>query len=134
MPRTLELLQMPLLVPGLPEDPEPTEAALPRDLRATRRVRVALPLEVRQGGHLQHRSSWDLSTFGASTQEGRAPPTGSRALIALHLPDHARMPVLVEARVVGPFHGGFGARFAFLNLSAEAARRIHHFLFSGGDA
>lgn len=101
-----------------------------RERRATDRFQAEVVCEDRLNGTSTFRLTWDLSTFGLSTQYGPALPHGTRLQLWLHLPDDQPMPVEVTAEVVGQNDHSGGMRLAFRSPSAESARRIHRYLFS----
>jgi len=101
-----------------------------RDRRATPRMQIELCCEERSGRAPYCRTTWDLSTFGLSTQYGLAHPLGKTIQLRLHLPDDLRRPLDLEAEVVGHHDETGGMRLAFRNPPAESVRRIHRYLFS----
>lgn len=105
-------------------------AARSRDRRATARVQIELCCEERSGKVPYYRTTWDVSTFGLSTQYGQAHPLGMTIAVRLHLPDDLRRPVELEAEVVGHHEETGGMRLAFRSPPAETVRRIHRYLFS----
>lgn len=110
--------------------PEP-ELPLPmRERRATPRIPIELCCEERLGNKPYYRTTYDLSTFGLSTQYGHTYPAGTVVELKLHLPDDLRRPVDLRAEVVGIQEETAGMRLAFRNPSSEAVRRIHRYLFA----
>lgn len=105
------------------------EAAPARERRATDRFQAEVICEDRAQGHATFRLTYDLSTFGVSTQYGPALPRGTRTQLWLHLPDDQPLPVEVTAEVVGENEHSGGMRLAFRSPSLDAARRLHRYLF-----
>ena len=99
-----------------------------RERRATPRLEVELDCEERFEGTRYFRITRDLSTFGVSTRCGYPHPVGTKLDLALYLPDDPRVPVKVQAEVVGWHSEDGGMRLAFRSPSAEAVRRIHRYL------
>src|SRR5688572_12251253 len=71
------------------------------DRRASERLQTQLVCEECMDGARHYRLSYDLSTFGMSTQYGPQHGLGTRLELVLHLPDDERDPVRVNAEVVG---------------------------------
>lgn len=105
-----------------------------RERRATPRMPIELCCEERVGRKPYYRTTYDLSTFGLSTQYGHAYPLGTVLELKLHLPDDLRRPLELRAEVVGTQEETSGMRLAFRNPSAEVVRRIHRYLFARGGA
>jgi hypothetical protein len=101
-----------------------------RERRATPRIPIELCCEERTGKRPYYRTTYDLSTFGLSTQYGHTYPLGTLLEIRLHLPDDLRNPLDLRAEVVGTRDDEAGMRLAFRQPSSEAVRRIHRYLFS----
>lgn len=101
-----------------------------RERRATPRIPIELCCEERVGKKPYYRTTYDLSTFGLSTQYGHAYPVGTVLDLKLHLPDDLHRPLELRAEVVGTQEETSGMRLAFRNPSAEVVRRIHRYLFA----
>lgn len=101
-----------------------------RDRRATPRVPVELCCEDRTQRPTYFRTTYDLSTFGLSTQGGDRYRKGTRVSLRLHLPDDLRRPLDLRAEVVGTHAVTGGMRLAFKSPSPQAVRRIHRYLFA----
>jgi PilZ domain len=101
-----------------------------RDRRATARYQAELVCEEWRGDTRHYRLTYDLSTFGLSTQYGPRYPFGTRVRLAIHLLDRSNDPVWMEAEVVGHHDQSGGMRLAFRNAEASAVQRIHRYLFS----
>lgn len=102
-----------------------------RDRRATKRFHTEVVCEeTTSRGSRNYRLTWDLSTFGMSTQFGTRYATGTRVELLLHLPDDASGPVPMTAEVVGVNDDSGGMRLAFRNPPLAAIKRIHRFLFA----
>lgn len=106
------------------------ESTPPRERRATPRIPIELCCEERGGKRPYYRTTYDLSTFGLSTQYGHAYKKGTVLELRLHLPDDLRNPLDLKAEVVGTHAETAGMRLAFRSPSAEAVRRIHKYLFA----
>ena len=109
------------------------QAAARRKLAADRRATPRVPAEIicveRMEGTRYLRTTYDLSTFGLSTQYGHMHPVGTELDLELQLPDESSRPLLVRAKVVGHVGRTGGMRMAFKNPSRDAVRRLHKFLF-----
>ncbi|MDQ3266744.1 MAG: PilZ domain-containing protein [Myxococcota bacterium] len=101
-----------------------------RERRATPRIPIELCCEEVGAKRPYYRTTFDLSTFGLSTQSGRPHPVGTLLELRLHLPDDLRLPLELRAEVVGSHRETDGMRLAFRQPSAEAVRRIHRYLFN----
>lgn len=101
-----------------------------RDRRATGRFQAEIVCEERRGNGKHYRLTYDLSTFGLSTQYGPQYRIGTRVHLALHLPDDTTGPVEVDAEVVGLNEQSGGMRLAFRDPPAEVVRRVHRYLFA----
>jgi hypothetical protein len=106
------------------------EAVQQRDRRATPRVLQELVCEERRERGFYVRTTYDLSTFGLSTQTGMTRDPGSVIDLRLHLPDDLSKPLDLKAVVVGRNTTSGGMRLAFRNPPADAVRRIHRYLFA----
>lgn len=111
-------------------DPQLPVAQPHRERRATPRVPIELCCEERVGERPYYRTTYDLSTFGLSTQYGHGYPLGTLVALRLHLPDDLGRPLELRAEVVGTHEETAGMRLAFRQPSAEAVRRIHRYLFA----
>jgi len=112
-------------------------AARPRltaDRRATPRLQVEIICVERFEGTRYLRTTYDLSTFGLSTQHGHVHPLGTELDLELQLPDESSRPLLLRAKVVGHVGRNGGMRMAFKQPSRDAVRRLHKFLFSRMEA
>ncbi|HYV47329.1 MAG TPA: PilZ domain-containing protein [Myxococcaceae bacterium] len=112
-------------------------AARPRltaDRRATPRLQVEVICVERFEGTRYLRTTYDLSTFGLSTQRGHVHPVGTELDLELQLPDESSRPLLLRAKVVGLVGRTGGMRMAFKHPSRDAVRRLHKFLFSRMEA
>src|SRR5579871_1519070 len=118
-----DLNDLPLISPRPPRG----LLASPKDRRASPRIEVELVCEERLGDAKRVRVTWDLSTFGVSTRQGKRHPVGTRVQLALSLPDQPGNPVRVLAEVVASDQAS-GMRLAFRNPPADAVRRLHRFL------
>lgn len=101
-----------------------------RERRATPRLPIELCCEEQLEGKPYYRTTYDLSTFGLSTQYGRPHPLGTVLELRLHLPDDLHRPLELRAEVVGLHEDTAGMRLAFRQPSAEAVRRLHRYLFA----
>ena len=110
--------------------PSETAEKAHRERRATPRVPIELCCEERRGKRPYYRTTYDLSTFGLSTQYGHTYELGTLVDIRLHLPDDLRNPIDLRAEVEGVRDDTAGMRLAFRQPSAEAVRRIHKYLFA----
>ena len=99
-----------------------------RDRRATPRVSVELECQPHVGDTRYVRLTQDLSTFGMSTRQGHTPPTGTRLVLSLFLPDEPVAPLRLTAQVLGSYDEHGGMRLRFIKPSLECVRRIHRFL------
>lgn len=107
---------------------------LAADRRATPRVQAEIICVERVGGTRYLRTTYDLSTFGLSTQYGHVHPVGTEMDLELQLPDDSSRPLLLRARVVGHVPRMGGMRMAFKHPSRDAVRRLHRFLFTRMEA
>ena len=98
------------------------------DRRATPRVEAEIICVELVEGTRYLRTTYDLSTFGLSTQYGHVHPVGTELDLELQLPDERSRPVLVKAKVVGHVGRSGGMRMAFKNPSRDAVlpRRRNH--------
>lgn len=103
-----------------------------RERRATERVQAEVLYEERVGGRRWYRLTWDLSTFGLSTQEGPRHAEGTQLSLTLHLPDELTGPIALTAEVLGVHAATGGMRLAFRSPPAVSARRLHQYLFGRG--
>jgi hypothetical protein len=101
-----------------------------RDRRATGRFQAEIVCEERKGPSKHYRLTYDLSTFGLSTQYGPQYRIGTKVRLSLHLPDDITGPVEVDAEVVGLHEQSGGMRLAFRAPPAEGVRRVHRYLFA----
>jgi hypothetical protein len=101
-----------------------------RDRRATARFQAEIVCEELKGRSKHYRLTYDLSTFGLSTQYGPQYPLGTRMELLLHLPDDMTGPVQLSAEVVGLHEQSGGMRLAFRDTPTESIRRMHRYLFS----
>lgn len=100
-----------------------------RDRRATPRVAVGLPMELRVAGEKQpHVRTHDLSTFGLSVRTGPSLPRGTVLSLTLFLPDRPEAPVQLDGVVVAAFQASVGVRVKFVDPPLDAVRRIHRLL------
>lgn len=104
------------------------------DRRATPRMQAEIICVERMDGTRYLRTTYDLSTFGLSTQHGHLHPVGTELDLELQLPDESSRPVLVKAKVVAHVARTGGMRMAFKNPSRHAVRRLHRFLFARMEA
>jgi hypothetical protein len=114
-----------------------TARAQPRlsaDRRATPRVQAEIICVERVAGTRYLRTTYDLSTFGLSTQYGHVHPVGTELDLELQLPDESSRPLLLKAKVVGHVNRLGGMRMAFKHPSRDAVRRLHRFLFTRVEA
>jgi len=109
-------------------------ARLTADRRATPRLQVEIICVERFEGTRYLRTTYDLSTFGLSTQHGHVHPVGTELDLELQLPDESSRPLLLKAKVVGHVARQGGMRLAFKHPSRDAVRRLHKFLFSRMEA
>lgn len=112
-------------------------ASTPRlaaDRRATPRVLAEIICVERVAGTRYLRTTYDLSTFGLSTQYGHLHPVGTEIDLELQLPDDSSRPLEVKAKVVGHTSRAGGMRLAFKNPSRDAVRRLHRYLFARTEA
>jgi len=107
---------------------------LTADRRATPRVHAEIICVERVAGTRYLRTTYDLSTFGLSTQYGHVHPIGTDLDLELQLPDDSSRPLLIKARVVGHVGKQGGMRMAFRQPSRDAVRRLHKFLFTRMEA
>jgi len=107
---------------------------LAADRRATPRLQVEMICVERVAGTRFLRTTYDLSTFGLSTQYGHVHPVGTELDLELQLPDESSRPLLLKAKVVGHVGRLGGMRMAFKNPSRDAVRRLHKFLFARMEA
>jgi PilZ domain len=107
---------------------------LAADRRATPRLQVEMICVERVAGTRFLRTTYDLSTFGLSTQYGHVHPVGTELDLELQLPDESSRPLLLKAKVVGHVGRQGGMRMAFKNPSRDAVRRLHKFLFARMEA
>lgn len=107
---------------------------LASDRRATARVHAEVICVERVEGTRYLRTTYDVSTFGLSTQYGHVHPVGTELDLELQLPDDSSRPLLVRAKVVGHVGRTGGMRMAFKNPSRDAVRRLHKFLFARMEA
>jgi PilZ domain-containing protein len=107
---------------------------LSADRRATPRVQAEIICVERVDGTRYLRTTYDLSTFGLSTQYGHVHPVGTELDLELQLPDESSRPLLLKATVVGHLGRLGGMRMAFKHPSRDAVRRLHKFLFARMEA
>jgi hypothetical protein len=107
---------------------------LSADRRATPRVQAEIICVERVEGTRYLRTTYDVSTFGLSTQYGHVHPVGTELDLELQLPDDSSRPLLLKAKVVGQIGRLGGMRMAFKNPSRDAVRRLHKFLFTRMEA
>jgi len=107
---------------------------LTADRRATPRVHAEIICVERVAGTRYLRTTYDLSTFGLSTQYGHVHPIGTDLDLELQLPDDSSRPLLIKARAVGHVGKQGGMRMAFRQPSRDAVRRLHKFLFTRMEA
>jgi len=107
---------------------------LTADRRATPRVHAEIICVERVAGTRYLRTTYDLSTFGLSTQYGHVHPIGTDLDLELQLPDDSSRPLLIKARVVGHVGKQGGMRMAFKSPSRDSVRRLHKFLFARMEA
>ena len=112
----------------------PSKPRLSADRRATPRVQAEIICVERVGGTRYLRTTYDLSTFGLSTQYGHVHPVGTELDLELQLPDDQSRPVQLRAHVVGLVRRTGGMRLAFRNPSRDAVRRLHRYLFTRMEA
>lgn len=110
------------------------ERRLTADRRATPRVHAEIICVERVAGTRYLRTTYDLSTFGLSTQHGHVHPVGTELDLELQLPDESSRPLLLRAKVVGHVGKLGGMRMAFKHPSRDAVRRLHKLLFSRMEA
>jgi len=107
---------------------------LASDRRATPRVQVEIICVELAAGTRFLRTTYDLSTFGLSTQYGHVHPVGTELDLELQLPDDSSRPLHIKAHVVSHVGRTGGMRLAFRNPSRDAVRRLHRFLFTRTEA
>lgn len=101
-----------------------------QERRATPRVQEELICVERMEGTRYLRTTYDLSTFGLSTQYGHLHPVGTELSLQVQLPDDSSRPLDVRAKVVGHNRRMGGMRLAFLDPSRDTVRRLHRYLFA----
>src|SRR3954469_13219949 len=107
---------------------------LSADRRGTPRGHAEVICVERVEGTRYLRTTYDLSTFGLSTQHGHVHPVGTELDLELQLPDDSSRPLLLRAKVVGHVRRTGGMRMAFKSPSRDAVRRLHKFLFARMEA
>ncbi|HVE84436.1 MAG TPA: PilZ domain-containing protein [Myxococcales bacterium] len=102
---------------------------LAMERRATPRLQAEIICVERMAGTRFLRTTYDLSTFGLSTQYGHRHPLGTELDLEIQLPDDCSRPLLVRAKVVGHNARSGGMRLAFKHPSRDTVRRLYRFLF-----